>query len=148
MITGDFNLDLLKFGSHYETDEFLNILSTNFFQLHILQPTRITDHSATFIDNIFFNSLEHFAISGNIICNIAYHLANFLIIDRFSTLSTKIEIYKRDYSKLVEQALVNEVQSVDWEEALAQVSNPTSLFDSLYNKKSHIVDKHFPVKEL
>ena len=74
MITGDFNLDLLKFGSHSETDEFLNILLTNFFQPHILQPTRITDHSATLIDNIFFNSLEHFAISGNIIYNIADHL--------------------------------------------------------------------------
>ena len=113
-----------------------------------MQPTRTTDHSATLIDKIFFNSLEHFAISGNIIYNIADHLANFLIIDKFSTLSTKIRIYKRDYSKLNEQALVNEVQSVDWEEALAEVSNPTSLFDSFYNKISHIVDKHVPIKEL
>lgn len=59
VISGDFNIDLLKFGSHSETDEFMNILGTNFFQPHILQPTRITDHSATLIDNIFFNSLEH-----------------------------------------------------------------------------------------
>ena len=117
------------------------------YQPHILQPTRITDHSATLIDKIFFNSLEHFAISGNIILNIADHLANFLI-DKFSTLSTKIKIYKRDYFKLNKQALVNEVQSVDWEEALAKVSNPTSLFDSFCNKISHIVDKHVPIKEL
>ena len=55
---------------------------------------------------------------------------------------------REDYSKLNEQALVNEVQSVDWEEALAEVSNPTSLFDSFYNKISHIVDKHVPIKEL
>ena len=65
------------------------------YQPHILQPTRITDHSATLIDKIFFNSLEHFAINGNIILNIADHLANFLIIDKFSTLSTKIKIYKQ-----------------------------------------------------
>ena len=57
MISGDFNLDLLKFGSHSETDEFLNILLTNFFQPHILQTTRITDHSATLIDNNYSSTL-------------------------------------------------------------------------------------------
>ena len=102
---------------------------SQFFARNLL----ITDHSATLIDNIFFNSLEHFAISGNIIYNIADHLANFLIIDKFSTLSSKIKIYKRASSKLNEQALGNEVQSVDWEEDLAEVSNPTSLFDPFYN---------------
>ena len=91
---------------------------SQFFARNLL----ITDISATLIDNIFFNSLEHFAISGN-----------FLIIDKFSTLSSKIKIYKRASSKLNEQALGNEVQSVDWEEDLAEVSNPTSLFDSFYN---------------
>lgn len=54
---GDFNLDLLKSESHQETKNFLNALNSLFFQPQILQPTRITDHSATLIDNIFFNSL-------------------------------------------------------------------------------------------
>ena len=63
-IQGDFNLDLLKFESHLVTDDFLNTLGSYFFQPHILQPTRITDHSATLIDNIFFNSIEHFTVSG------------------------------------------------------------------------------------
>lgn len=38
-----------------------------FFLPQILQPTRVTDHSATIIDNIFFNSLEHLSVSGNIV---------------------------------------------------------------------------------
>ena len=46
-IRGDFNLDLLKFESHLVTDDFLNTLGSYFFQHHILQPTRITDRSAT-----------------------------------------------------------------------------------------------------
>ena len=53
IIMGDFNIDLLKFESHSATDGFLNTLGSNFFQPYILQPTRITDHSATLIDNIF-----------------------------------------------------------------------------------------------
>jgi len=54
MIMGDFNLDLLKFEHHPATDHFMHTLGTSFFHPHILQPTRITDHSAILIDNIFF----------------------------------------------------------------------------------------------
>ena len=67
MIKGDFNLDLLSYESHPKTDEFMNILATSFFQPYILQPTRISEHTATLIDNIFFNLLEHLVISGNLI---------------------------------------------------------------------------------
>ena len=51
VIMGDFNLDLLKYDSHPETDNFLNAMLSNCFQPHILQPTRITDHSATLSRN-------------------------------------------------------------------------------------------------
>ena len=52
-ILGDFNVDLLKIEKHQITSDFLNTMSSFCFQLQILQPTRITDHSATLIDNIF-----------------------------------------------------------------------------------------------
>ena len=98
-IMGDFNLDLLQIQSHAETDDFMNILGSSFFQPQILQPTRITDHSATLIDNIFFNSLEHFTISGNLAYDITDHLPNFLIFNKFNTLPGNIKLYKRGYSK-------------------------------------------------
>ena len=80
VLLGDFNLDLLKFESHPDTDSFLSTLGLFYFQPQILQPTRITDHSATLIDNIFFNSLEHFVISGNLCYDLTDHLSNFLIV--------------------------------------------------------------------
>ena len=43
---------------HNKTDSFLNAFGSSFFYPQILQPTRITDHSATVIDDIFFNFLE------------------------------------------------------------------------------------------
>ena len=61
---GDFNVDLLKINSHNHSNEFDNILSSNFFTPFILQPTRL--HSKTLIDNIFFNSLEYQSVSGNL----------------------------------------------------------------------------------
>lgn len=67
IIMGDFNLDLLKADTHPDTNNFIDTLESYFFNSHILKPTRITDHSATLIDNIFFNSITHHTISGNII---------------------------------------------------------------------------------
>ena len=55
LLMGDFNIDLLKSDSHLASEEFLNKMGSFFFQPHILQPTRITSHSSTLIDNIFFS---------------------------------------------------------------------------------------------
>ena len=50
---GDFNIDLLKYAEHTPTTEFINLLfSCNLFPL-ISKPTRITNTSATLIDNIY-----------------------------------------------------------------------------------------------
>ena len=111
---GDFNIDLLKFKSHSATDGFLNTLGSNFFQPYIMQPTRITNHSATLIDNIFFNSIEHFTISGNIVYDLSDHLPNFLIFNKFSSLPSNVKIFKRDYSKFDQQAFISEIQLIDW----------------------------------
>ena len=86
LLLGDFNIDLLKFDLHPGTDYFINTLGSFLFHPHILKPTRITHHSATLIDNIFFNSLEHHIISGNILSGITDNLPNFIIINKLSAL--------------------------------------------------------------
>ena len=96
VVMGDFNLGLLKFETHNDTDAFLNPMLTINFQPQILQPSRITNHTATLIDNIFLNSKrETFTISGNIIYDLADHLPNFLIIKNYSCLPNDIKLYKR-----------------------------------------------------
>ena len=148
VLLGDFNLDLLKFESHPDTDRFLNILGTFYFHPQILQPTRITDHSATLIDNIFFNSLEHFVISGNLCYDLTDHLPNFLIVSKLSSLPTSTKVYGRDYSNLDKQALITDIQSIDWEEVLNNDYDPSCMFDNFYNKLSEVIDQHVPVKQL
>ena len=54
-LMGDFNIDLLKSNEHSKSSDFLDLLySYNLVPL-ITKPTRVTDHSATLIDNIFTN---------------------------------------------------------------------------------------------
>ena len=49
-LLGDFNVNILNYN---ELNEFLDSLASNSFIILILQPTRITSHSNTLIDDIF-----------------------------------------------------------------------------------------------
>ena len=60
-IMGDMNIDLLQYENYQKTNEYLdNIFSLGYIPL-ISKPTRITPHSATFIDHIYTNKnrLQH-----------------------------------------------------------------------------------------
>ena len=66
-ICGDFNFDLLKIDTDHYTQHFFNLLCSYGFLPHILQLTRVTDNTATVIDNIFSNNIQDNIICGNII---------------------------------------------------------------------------------
>ena len=55
-IMGDFNIDLLQYKSHADTDNFVNSMMASSFIPLINRPTRVTEGTATIIDNIFTNS--------------------------------------------------------------------------------------------
>ena len=148
IIMGDFNIDLLKSTSHTDTDKFLHTLESYFFNPHILQPTRITNHSATLIDNIFFNSLTHHTISGNIVYDLTDHLPNFLIISKLHLLPKNIKIFRRDYTTYDESQLLDEIKSIDWNKELKDLDDASHLFDNFYSKLSSIINKHVPMKPL
>ena len=52
---GDFNLNLLNYETHFDTNDFINSVISSSLLPYILHPTRVTEHSATIIDNIFSN---------------------------------------------------------------------------------------------
>ena len=121
------------------TDDFINNLGVFCFQPHILQPTRITDHTATLIDNICFNSIEHCCISGNLVCDISDHFPNFLFINKLSCSSNQI-IYRRDYSVSLMEKNIEDVQSVKWEDALPATEDVNNIFESFHTKLTEIID--------
>ena len=51
-----------------------------FYCLNIAQPTRVTDRSATLIDNIFANTFNFNALSGNLVTKISDHFPQFLMV--------------------------------------------------------------------
>ena len=56
IIVGDLNIDLMKHETHYNTGEFLNTMLSHGFMPTILLPTRVTNHSGTLINHIYYYS--------------------------------------------------------------------------------------------
>ena len=80
IISGDFNIDLIK----HESDQFSqNLLDTAFkygFAQTISRPTRVTDRSYTLIDHIYCNVINKVVTSSIFTVDITDHLATSLTI--------------------------------------------------------------------
>ena len=100
-LLGDFNVNILNYNEHNQTNEFLDSLASNSFIPLILQPTRITSHSNTLVDNIFSNVIDPDIISGKLTVTISDHLPQFSIIPHMfcNIPDSKSNIYERDWSK-------------------------------------------------
>ena len=100
-LLGDFNVNILNYNEHNQTNEFLDSLASDSFIPLILQPTRITSHSNTLVDNIFSNVIDPDIISGKLTITISDHLPQFSIIPHMfcNIPDSKSNIYERDWSK-------------------------------------------------
>ncbi len=73
------NIDLLKFGSHRKTSDYLdNLFSYGYLPL-ITRPTRVSKSSATLIDHIYINDLTSIGHAGIIITDVADHFGTFYL---------------------------------------------------------------------
>ena len=80
-VCGDFNVDLLQYDKHRDTNNFIDQLYS--LELHplITRPTRITSHSNTIIDNIYATNVTSCIQSGLIINDMTDHLPIFQITE-------------------------------------------------------------------
>ena len=105
-LLGDFNIDLLQYESRSYTNDFLNTMISNSFLPYIHQPTRVTNHSETVIDNIFSNIYDYETVSGNITSLIADHSAQFLLIKNCYVSFKSCDYYVYEYSKFDRKKLL------------------------------------------
>ena len=61
----------------------------------ISQPTRITSHTATLIDNIFTNHLPHAAIIVFFFTDISDHLPIFTLLSQAKSVRPKTRVIRR-----------------------------------------------------
>ena len=129
----------------------MDSLASNSFIPLILQPTRITSHSNTLIDNIFSNVIDPDIISGNLTVPISDHLPQFSVTpNMFGNIpSNKSNIYERGWSKFDRENFVLHYLSVDWEDLLnideLNTDNSTKM---LLDKINILLDTYAPLKRV
>ena len=136
-LLGDFNVNLLNYNEHNQTNEFLGPLTFNSLN--------------TLVDNSFSNVIDPDIISGNLTATISDHLPQFSIIpNMFGNVSrNKSNIYERDWSKFDQENFILDYFSVDWEDLLKiddlNADNSTKIY---LDKINMLLDTYAPLKRI
>ena len=102
-LMGDFNINLLNYESHTQTNDFLDLMYS--FSLYPLidKPTRVTSHSSTLIDNIFSNSFQD-QLSGILYTDVSDHLPIYTIDNEHELSVEPVNVlHRRINDQLIEQ---------------------------------------------
>ena len=145
-LSGDFNIDLLKCDTNNKYSEFINTMTSFGFLPYILQPTRITDHISTVIDNIYGNNFEQGSQNGNILIKFADHFSQFLSINKEVTKIKQNIIYKRDFSDFNEESFINNISIQNW--SGNNYIGTKLKFDDFLWRVEGCIDRHAPLKKL
>ena len=127
------------------TSTFLDLLTSNLFDPHIIHPTRFTPNSKTLIDNIFSNSpIFSEGISGNITLSISDHLTQFLLIPmNFVYVPSKIYLYKRDTKNFDRENFLLDLLDIDWSSVIKlEKEDPNYSFNLYENTPNTIIVKY------
>ena len=146
-LLGDYNIDLLKYNHHSES--FLNQLLTYGFFPKIDRPTRITNTSATLIDNIITDVHDKNLISGIWTASVSDHLPIFLslphqILKRTPCDRTEI---KRIYSNQNYENFQNMIRDIDWS-TVYNIQDINDKYTCFSNIISDAHEKCFPLKSV
>lgn len=146
IVMGDFNINLLNVDNNQAYNQFYNLFTSNSFSPYILQPTRL--QSKSLIDNIFFNSLEFPATSGNLLVELSDHLIQFLTLEGFVKVKKKSSrpFYKRDFRKFNKNEFYEEViAKTDWDLLCKLEDNDPNLScKRFYDTITHYLDEYAP----
>ena len=155
MVLGmDHNLDLLKYSKHRPTRDFVLLNENTNLIPSITRPTRITNSSATLIDNIFVNNYFVRSLRSQIIINdISDHLPICTVIENVNIgVKEKRKFVTRKITKHKMKLIQNELQCINWNNYLEKncydPNDVNCLTDSIHGKKCENIDKHAPLKEI
>ena len=148
-LMGDFNLNLLNNENHNATGEFLDGLYSHLFFPLITLPSRITSHTASLIDNIFSNHVEHsYLRSGPLITDISDHLPIFSISsDYIRTNQRQESLFVRDKREQNILNFLDEVDRINWSN-LDGYNDPKICYSKFLERYTKAYEKHFLLKKL
>ena len=136
-ILGDYNINLLHHETHSPTANFLNVMLSNGLLPAISKPTRVTDGTASLIDNIFTNIDLSSCRSAILYSDISDHYPVFLQCRIKSKCVKKIlspaNISKRQFTQSSIEKFRNYLSGLGW----------SSVYDSLEKMESNLAYDKF-----
>ena len=150
-LLGDFNINVLNYNDHQPTNKILDSLPSNSFIPYLLQPTRITSHSKTLIENTFSNIISHEVISGNITVTISDHLPQFLFAPNVLSNNScqKSNIYERNWPHFIQTDFLLHYFDKDWSDVLQQDQQNVNLsIESFLDNMNSKFNEHAPWKRI
>lgn len=143
ILCGDFNLDILTKNS--ESREFLCLLRSFNMQPYIDEPTRITNHSATCIDNIISN-LPRFNVNV-----IELSLSDHTL--QYASFELLLDTERKDYFKYIRltsetniSQLAHYLMPLQWEKNL--ISNCEDNFNNFHDLVLNAFDRFCPFRKV
>ena len=141
----DNNIDLLKTEQHSGTSDCVDDMYSNMFIPLINKPTRVTETTATLIDNIWCNDVfntKDFS-SGIIFNTTSDHFPIFHILHDVSIPTKNEYIIKRKFTSENENKFLDELSKINWEE-LYQKKNAQHAYDVFHNHICSLFNECFP----
>ena len=144
----DHNLDFLKMTSHEGTANFITRLLHNSLFPCITRSTRVTNSSATLIDNIIVNQSSYLKQKSCVlISDISDHFPTVVIIDDvWPGKRRPKKVVSRDITCCKLTDLKTDLEYTDWSELLTN-PNASSAYDCLMSTLSNKMDEHIPIIE-
>lgn len=138
-LTGDFNVDLLKNDNYNIKNIFQNFLLSYSFSPLINAPTRVSNLTATLIDNIFHNSFSKHS-SGIIYCDISDHLPIFTVCENSVVAADMGSLTLRSLRPVNINSLNKTLAENDWSEFYLDYNLDRCLknFLTVYNQSVNI----------
>jgi hypothetical protein len=147
-IIGDFNIDLLTHQIDNHVKDFVNLMYLHSFQPIINRPTRITESSATLIDNIWTNSVINNKYNyGILISDLSDHFPIYSIenlnIKNFTCQKHKI---KRNFCLSNVNKLITDLDNLNWQNVL-NTHDVDGAFNLFYDIFISALNKACPLVE-
>ena len=140
----DFDINLLDHNLSPPVENFINRMISNFFLTIINRPTRVTPHSCTLVDNIFYNKVDVVESSGVTTTNISDHYPVFAR-EIFPTLSEdSISINYRVFSNENLSNIKNSLQDINWNPLLIN-DDADEAYDLFQSILLSVFNKHFAI---
>ena len=146
---GDYNINLLNYGKHNETNEFVDMMHAHYFISLRNRPTRVNQQSATLIDSIFTN--KHDDLMNTFQCLIYTDISDHypIIHMDYSMKESPSDSYitRSNLSQRNRLQFYNEISAMDWD-LIYQEIDTQEAFSAFHRVLLKVYNKRFPKQKV